>query len=115
MYLLLTNLGCLIINGSYMLLLQTKTHEGALISLKMEYFGNVVFYLMFGLFLWSYLGLKKHKWIKPFLCLWCAMDVLFLSCCGHWRKDTASPMWKTSCPILRPECPSTTLLINIVC
>lgn len=39
MYLLLANLGCLIINGSYMLLLQTKTYEGALIALKMEYFG----------------------------------------------------------------------------
>ena len=84
MYLLLANLGCLIINGSYMLLLQTKTHEGALISLKMEYFGNVVFYLMFGLFLWSYLGLRRHKWIKPFLCLWCTMDVLFLSCIWIW-------------------------------
>ena len=85
MYLLLANLGCLIINGSYMLLLQTETHEGALISLKMEYFGNVVFYLTFGLFLWSYLGLKRHKWTKLFLWLWCAMDVLFLS--SIWIRD----------------------------
>lgn len=85
MYLLLANLGCLIINGSYMLLLQTRTHEGALISLKMEYFGNVVFYLMFGLFLWSYLGLTKYKWLRLFLGLWGAMDVLFLSCI--WIRD----------------------------
>ncbi|MCM1186761.1 MAG: ATP-binding protein [Lachnoclostridium sp.] len=80
MYLLLANLGCLIINGSYLLLLQTQTHEGALISLKMEYFGNVVFYLMFGLFLWSYLGLKRHRWTKIVLSLWSAMEVLFLLC-----------------------------------
>lgn len=79
-YLLLANLGCLIINGSYMLLLQTTTHEGALISLKMEYFGNVVFYLMFGLFLWSYLGLKRHKWVKLLLYFWSANEVLFLLC-----------------------------------
>ncbi len=85
MYLLFANLGCLIINGSYMLLLLTKTHEGALIALKMEYFGNVVFYLMFGLFLWSYLKLKRHKWTKILLSFWCAMDVLFLSCI--WVMD----------------------------
>ncbi|MCM1044297.1 MAG: response regulator [Candidatus Gastranaerophilales bacterium] len=78
MYLLLANLGCLIINGSYMLLLQTKTHEGALIALKMEYFGNVVFYLMFGLFLWSYLKLKRHRWTKLLLIGWCLLDVTFL-------------------------------------
>lgn len=84
MYLLLANLGCLIINISYALLLQTKTHEGALISLKMEYFGNVVFYLMFGLFLWSYLGIKRFKWTKPLLSLWCAMDVVFLLCIWLW-------------------------------
>lgn len=84
MYLLLANLGCLIINISYTLLLQTKTHEGALISLKMEYFGNVVFYLMFGLFLWSYLGIKRFKWTRILLWLWCAMDVLFLLCIWLW-------------------------------
>ena len=85
MYLLLANLGCLIINGSYMLLLLTKTHEGALIALKMEYFGNVVFYLMFSLFLWSYLKLKRHKWIKILLIFWSVMDVLFLFCI--WVAD----------------------------
>lgn len=84
MYLLLANLGCLIINVSYALLLQTKTYEGALISLKMEYFGNVVFYLMFGLFLWSYLGIKKFKWTKILLWLWCAMDIIFLLCIWLW-------------------------------
>lgn len=85
MYLLLANLGCLIMNGSYVLLLQTTTHEGALIALKMEYFGNVVFYLMFGLFLWSYLKLKRHKWTKALLVFWCIMDVAFLACI--WVAD----------------------------
>lgn len=84
MYLLLANLGCLIFNISYALLLQTRTHEGALISLKMEYFGNVVFYLMFGLFLWSYLGIRRFKWTRILLSLWCAMDVLFLLWIWLW-------------------------------
>ena len=78
MYLLLANLGCLIINGSYMLLLQTKTHEGALIALKMEYFGSVVFYLMFELFLWFYLGMKRHKWIWIIFVVWSAIGATLL-------------------------------------
>lgn len=78
MYLLLANLGCLIINGSYMLLLQTKTYDGALTALKMEYFGNVVFYLTFGLFLWSYLKLNRYKWTKLLLTFWSIQDMVFL-------------------------------------
>lgn len=85
MYLLLANLGCLIINGSYMLLLQTKTSESALIALKMEYFGNVVFYLMFGMFLWSYLRMKRHKWVKAVFGFWCVLDVMLLI--SIWAAD----------------------------
>jgi len=78
MYLLLANLGCLIINGSYLLLLQTRTFEGALIALKMEYFGNVVFYLMFGVFLWFYLRMKRYRWVKAVFGFWCALDLMLL-------------------------------------
>ena len=45
MSLMLTNLGCLIINASYWLLLWSETADGALIALKMEYLGNILFYL----------------------------------------------------------------------
>lgn len=78
MYLLLANLGCLIINASYMLLLQSTTSEGALTALKMEYFGNVVFYLMFGLFLWTYMKMKPYKWAIALVSFWCIFDVIFL-------------------------------------
>lgn len=78
-YLLLANLGCLIINCSYMLLLNTSTYDGAFTALKMEYFGNVVFYLMFARFLWSYMKVKGHKWIKVLFAYWCIQDILFLS------------------------------------
>jgi len=78
MYLLLANLGCLIINASYMLLLQSKTFEGALTALKMEYFGNIVFYLTFGLFLWTYMKMKPYKWAIVLVSLWGFFDVLFL-------------------------------------
>ncbi len=93
MYLLLANLGCLIINGSYMLLLQTKTYDGALTALKMEYFGNVVFYLTFGLFLWSYLKLKKHKWTKLLLTFWSIQDIVFLV--SVWSENGLSMVFKS--------------------
>lgn len=79
MYLLMANLGCFIINASYMLLIQTRTFEGAFIALKMEYLGNAVFYLMFGMFLWSYLKLKRHKWTRILVLFWSALEVTFLS------------------------------------
>mgnify|MGYP003302049287 FL=1 len=47
MSLMLTNLGCLIINASYWLLIWSETEDGAIIALKMEYLGNVLFYLSF--------------------------------------------------------------------
>jgi len=78
MYLLLANLGCLIINGSYMLLLQSTTFEASLIALKMEYFGNAVFYLMFGLFLWTYMKMRPYKWIIALFSFWCIFDAIFL-------------------------------------
>ena len=54
MSLMLTNLGCLIINASYWLLIWAETSDGAWIALKMEYLGNVLFYLSFILFVTTY-------------------------------------------------------------
>lgn len=79
-YLLLANLGCLIINGSYLLLIQTKTYDGALVALRMGYFGNVVFYLMFAMFLWSYLKIKSYIWVKMLFVFWGVQDIAFLFC-----------------------------------
>lgn len=77
MYLLLANLGCMINNGSYLLLLMSKTHEGADIALKMEYFGNGVFYMMFSLFLWEYLRMKHSKWAAVFFSCWSVVEIIF--------------------------------------
>lgn len=63
MSLMLTNLGCLIINASYWLLLWSETEDGALIALKMEYLGNVLFYLSFMLFVATYFKIQSKVWI----------------------------------------------------
>ena len=78
MYLLFANIGCFIMNASYMLLTQATTFEGAMIAQKMEYLGSAVFYLMFGMFLWSYLKLKRHRWMKILTAFWPVLEVAFL-------------------------------------
>jgi len=68
MSLMLTNLGCLIINASYWLLLWSKTADGAMIALKMEYLGNVLFYLSFILFVATYFKMQtKARVVVPML------------------------------------------------
>ena len=63
MSLMLTNLGCLIINASYWLVLGAETSDGALIALKMEFLGNVLFYLSFILFVATYFNVQSKAWI----------------------------------------------------
>ena len=63
--LLLTNIGCLVVNGCYLLMMSTKSYEAALQIYKMEYLGNILFYAFFILFIMSYLRLTlPHKvWV----------------------------------------------------
>lgn len=42
-YLMIANIGCLIMNGAYFLLLQTGRPTEATMALKMEYLGNFCF------------------------------------------------------------------------
>ena len=63
MSLMLTNLGCLIINSSYWLLLWSETADGAMIALKMEYLGNVLFYLSFILFVSTYFNMQSKAMV----------------------------------------------------
>ena len=86
MYLLFANLGCLIINASYLLLLLSTTYEGAHIALKMEYLGSTVFYLTFAMFLWTYMRLKPHKWAVALISAWSVLEVIFLVL--TWTGDT---------------------------
>ncbi len=59
-YLLLTNIGCLILNAGYLLLISAKNVGEAGLAYKVEYLGNVIFYLFFILFLLSYFGKKLN-------------------------------------------------------
>lgn len=85
MSLMLTNLGCLIINASYWLLLWSKTEDGAMIALKMEYVGNVLFYFSFILFVSTYFKIQGKWWVLTPMIVWAVIDGLMVA--NLWAGD----------------------------
>ncbi len=71
-YLMLTNIGCLIMNVGQLLLLSCRTFEAAMLAYKVGYFGSTWFYFCFGLFITSYLSKFKTKWL---FVVWGAIEV----------------------------------------
>lgn len=80
MYLILTNIGCFIMNIGYLFLMRSTGFKEALIAYKMQYIGSVLFYLFFGLFVISYFTKKYSRsgfyiWgIFELIPLFCLMD-----------------------------------------
>ena len=80
MYLMLTNFGCLIMNGGYSLLLRARSPELAELGYNVEYTGNIIFYLFFVLFIISYFKIRYIHWL---MCLWGLFEVFnFISLQG---------------------------------
>lgn len=61
MYLLLTNIGCLIVNAGYLLLISSQNAREAHLAFKIESLGNTMFYFFFILFLVGYFGKTVPK------------------------------------------------------
>jgi putative nucleotidyltransferase with HDIG domain len=76
MFLMLTNIGCLIMNSGYYMLLKAGADETADMAYSIEYVGNVVFYLFFFLFMLSYLHIKYPKWLTYLLGLFELCDLV---------------------------------------
>ena len=77
MYLILTNIGCLIMNIGYWLLLKSTLYEEAIIAYKMQYIGNTIFYLFFGLFVVSYF---TKKYARKGFYVWAIFEMVPLFC-----------------------------------
>ena len=87
LYLTLANIGCLIMNSAYMLFLQSATFMEAISLFKMEFLGNVIFYLFFQMFIFSFIWKNKYK--KILMCvgiLSLVIDISTLS--GIWVYDS---------------------------
>ncbi|MBE5888539.1 MAG: response regulator [Lachnospiraceae bacterium] len=78
MSLMLTNIGCFIINCAYLLLLWTNSYDAAFTMLKMLYFGNAVFYFSFILFLVTYMDIGSTRLRTFLLAIWGIIEACLL-------------------------------------
>ena len=77
--LMVANIGCLIMNGAYYLMLRTNNPSEATMALKMEYLGNFLFYYFFIKFILSYMQIDvRHKAIGVFTKIWLAFEAIAL-------------------------------------
>lgn len=78
--LMVANIGCLIMNGAYFLLLRTERPTEATMALKMEYLGNFLFYFFFIKFILSYMQIDvRHKWVRILTYLWMLFEVAVIA------------------------------------
>ena len=78
--LMIANIGCLIMNGAYFLLLRTDKPAEANMALKMEYLGNFLFYFFFIKFILSYMQIDvRHRWVRIFTHLWMLFEVAVIA------------------------------------
>lgn len=77
MYLILTNIGCLIMNIGYLFQMRSTGFKEALIAFKMEYIGSIMFYLFFGLFVMSYF---TKKYARRGFYVWGIFEMIPLVC-----------------------------------
>ena len=77
--LMVANIGCLIMNGAYCLMLRTNNPSEATLALKMEYLGNFLFYYFFIKFILAYMQLDtRHKTIRVFSKIWLVNEAFAL-------------------------------------
>ncbi len=79
MHLMIANIGCLIMNGTYFLLLRAESDAEAKLALKIEYLGNAMFFLFFINFILSYLKTwQKHNLLKIFNGIWLVYECVII-------------------------------------
>lgn len=75
MSLLLTNVGCLFINSTYLLMFSAESYDTALALLKVLYMGDAVFYFSFMLFLTTYLEIGGTRLRTILMTVWGMVEV----------------------------------------
>ena len=80
--LLLATVGCMIMNGGYVLFLMTENKDAAMTALKMEYLGGSCFYFFFVLFLWAYQKIKLPEFL---VYIWGMFECILVGI--YWQDD----------------------------
>lgn len=75
--LLLANMGCLVMNVGYLLLLKAGQYEAALLAWRISYMGNAFFYFFFAFFVLDYLQIKYPGWVRT---SWACLEIFDVLC-----------------------------------
>lgn len=76
--LFLTDIACLFINYTYLLLVSSETQDGAISILKILHLGNALFYAAFILFMLNYLQLGSGRVRSFFMAIWAGIETTTL-------------------------------------
>lgn len=79
MSLLLTNIGCLFINCSYLMMLGAKDDSAAIMAMNILYFATSFFYFSFLLFVATYMQLGSQSLRTKVLTIWAVIEIVFLA------------------------------------
>ena len=82
MFLMLTTIGCLLINCCYLLMMHSQSVAEAMSLLKIQYVGNVMCFMFLDMFVMEYLRIKR---IRPLIPLRVATDFIALFCLWSTR------------------------------
>lgn len=83
MYLMMSTIGCLIVNCSYLLLIRSATPQEGLLAMRMESIGSAMLYLCLHLFVIEYL---KLKYVRGITVTWTVLECLNFLC--FWNDKT---------------------------
>lgn len=83
MYLMLSTIGCLIVNCSYLLLIRSTTQPEGLLAMRVESLGSAMLYFCLHLFVFEYLKVRRVKGITV---VWAVVECLNFLC--FWNPST---------------------------
>lgn len=61
--LMLTDIGCLVMNCGYFFLLKSNSYDEAILALRIQYLGNILFYFFFAMFIVYYFNRKVPRFL----------------------------------------------------
>lgn len=99
--LLLADIGCIVMNGGYLLLLRAGSYEGASLAWRISCVGSAVFYFFFACFVLDYLQVRysrriRNAWsIVELVGIWCTWDdrLLHLVASGRVMRPGAAGLF----------------------
>jgi len=75
--LLLSNIGCLVMNAGYLLQLRARSYESSFLSWRVSCIGNMLFYYFFAFFVLDYLQIKYPRKLRN---IWTGFEFFCAAC-----------------------------------